>query len=133
MTWRAQCASRHRQLVGRDVIRTVVILPGEGELAALGGLEEERLIGVGGYSRMPVGLEHGLAVEGGGELVDDLARHGGAGGVLALAVFHFVRNQRLDLDHLAGLGLGGNANPRGWFERHLRIPRLNVFYCLSMI
>src|SRR5882757_1440830 len=120
MTWRAQCSSRHRQLVRRDVIRTVVVLPGEGELAALGGLVEKRLIRIGGYSRMPVRLEHGLAVERGGEFVDDLARHGGAGGVLALAVFHLMRDQGLDLDHLAGLGLGGNANPRGWFERHLK-------------
>ena len=55
-----------------------------------------------------------VAVELDGEFIDDLARDHLAVLVLALATFHFVADQRLDLDDLAGLGGGGHANSGRW-------------------
>ena len=52
------------------------------------------------------------------ELVDDLARDRLALRILALARFHLVRDQRLDLDQLAGCGLGRHAHARGRFGGH---------------
>src|SRR6478752_7642738 len=93
--------SADRQLVLGGVFGTVIILPGEGEFTRFRRLEEEGLVRVGRNRGMPIGGENRLAVEARAELVDDLTRNRLALGVLALAGFHLVRDQRLDLDHLA--------------------------------
>src|SRR3954470_2153258 len=90
-------------LLGRD-LRAVVVDPGEGEGAALLGLELELHVGIGRDRRLEVGREERLAVELDGELVDDLARNDRAGAVAALPRLHDVRNEGLDLDEVALLG-----------------------------
>src|SRR3546814_17438367 len=57
-------------------------------------------------------LFRSLAVEGYGHLVYDLARDDLALRILALARFHRVRHQGLDLDDFALLGVLGNADLR---------------------
>ena len=57
-----------------------------------------------------VGAEDLLAVVGAGEQIDDVARDRVAGVRMAVAGLHHVRDQCLDLDDLAALGLGGNVD-----------------------
>src|SRR5690242_12734037 len=91
------CFLRHRlPVVGR---------PGQLDDAALAGEREEGDERVGGDGGVEIGAEHLLAVIAGDESVDDVARNGRAVGVVAVAGLHRVRDQRLDLDHLAALGL----------------------------
>ena len=96
-----------------------LVMAGEAMKAAVATLEPELL--KLGSARETMGRVVLATVEGDLELFDDLARDGLAAGVLALAAFHFVRNERLDLDDLVGLGGRWHADARcGLRIRHLR-------------
>src|SRR5207249_4013238 len=90
--------------LGRDH-GAVVIRPGEREDAAFLDLDGKLQVGIRGNGRLQFTFEYGLAVEGAGEALDDLARHDLAAWVLALTRFHHMSNERLDFDDLAFAGL----------------------------
>ena len=59
------------------------------------------MYGLARHRRLEVGGEHFLAVHRAGELVENFARDGLAGAILALAGLHDMRDERLDLDEVA--------------------------------
>src|SRR5207244_13262147 len=65
---------------------------------------------VGGDRWIKVGAEHFQPVIDAYELGDDVARDRLADVVVPIAGFHLVRDQRLDRDDLALLGLGRNVD-----------------------
>src|SRR5712692_7074744 len=83
----------------------VVVRPGKLDRAALCGDGEKRDERVGGDRRMQVGAKNLLAVIAAYEGADDVARDRGAGHGVAVAGLHRMRDQRLDLDHVAALCL----------------------------
>ena len=115
------------------VLRTLIGAVGTFEdldfdaVAALGRLVEERLVGVGRDGRMPGRLEELLAVEARREGVDDLARDDVAVGALALAGFHLVADERLDLDDLVLLGRSRDADAGSGLVAHGKF--LALFLC----
>src|SRR5580700_2817730 len=102
--------SFHFDRGGLHLRRAGLVGPGERERAALGGDGEERDVGIGGNGGIKRGVKNFLAVIGADEIVDDVARDRLAGDADAVAGFHHVRDQRLDLDDLAFLGGGRNVD-----------------------
>src|SRR5580658_3702072 len=86
-------------------MEAVVAGPLERDCAAFGRDGRESDERVGGDRRIEIGAEDLLAVVRAGELGDDVARDRLADVVAPESGFHEVRDQRLDLDHLAALGL----------------------------
>src|ERR1043165_8467375 len=92
---------RHRNLDLFGDRKPVVAFPGEAERPALGRRGEEGHERVGGDRREQRGREDLLAVILAGKRRDDVARDHPAVGAVAEAGLHHLRDQRLDLDHLA--------------------------------
>src|SRR5690606_34319659 len=80
------------------------------------GVEGEERIG--GHGGVQFGAEDLLAVVGGDEGVDDVARDPLPGGRIAEAGLHPVRNKRLDRDDLAASGFGRDVDQGA---RHIRL------------
>src|SRR5579883_696109 len=95
---------RHHDLAVFRRHRAVVVEPAEAERAARGRAHVELDVRVGRDRGLEVDAEQRRAVEGAGELVDDLARDELAGLVLAKARLYDVGDEGADLDHLALLG-----------------------------
>src|SRR5262245_4558541 len=89
---------------------TVVAGPLELDRAARGRDCEERDERIGGDRREQIGAEYFQSVIGAHELGDDVARDRLADIVVPVAGLHLVRDQRLDRDDLALLGLGRNVD-----------------------
>src|SRR4051794_24586268 len=83
--------------------KTPVADPFEIELAALGRDREEGNERVCGDGWKQVGAEDLRAVVAASKTGDDIARDGLASGGVAIAGFHDMRHQRLDLDDIATL------------------------------
>src|SRR5262249_4152636 len=91
----------------------------EVQRAAFGSKRKEAQERIGGNGRKQLGAEDFLAVIFAHELGDDVAWYRLARVVGAKAGLHGVRNQRLDLDDLAALGLGGDIDEGA---RHDQVP-----------
>src|SRR5438552_6634378 len=88
----------------------VVAGPPEFDGAALGGDRVEGDERVGGNRWMQLGAENLLAVVGGDEVRDDVARDDGPHVGIAEPRLHRMRDQRLDSDDFAALGPGGDLD-----------------------
>src|SRR6266567_7756565 len=97
--------SLHHNLCLLGHFEAIVADPAERERAAVGGDRIENHERVRGDRRKELRLEDRLAVVRALERRDDVARDRPAVGAGAKAGLHHVRDQRLDLDHVAAFGL----------------------------
>src|SRR6185436_18194110 len=111
------CASFHRDPDALRRLEAVVAGPFQVDGAGLGRHRVEREIRVGGNGRIEPGPEHLLAVVGGGEVRDDVARHRLARLGVAEARFHDVGDERLDLDYGSTRRLGRSVDEGAGHQR----------------
>src|SRR6266849_879576 len=102
--------SLHRDLGRRRLHLPIVVGPAELQRPALRRHREEGDERVRRDRLMQVGAEDLCAVVGAHEQIDDITRNCDAGFVAPIPGFHHMRDQRLDLDDLAALGLGRNVD-----------------------
>ena len=114
----SRSASRHLERHLLDDGEILVSRPRELERAGARHLHEEGDERVRRRAGLKLRGEHVLTLVLGGERVDDVARDGLAGIVLALARLHDVADQRLHFDHVADLGAVGKLD--AGFRRPLR-------------
>src|SRR5579863_494398 len=93
--------------------KAVIADPFEVEFSTFGRDREKRDERIGSGRREEIGAEDLLALKTAGEARDDIARHHLAGGGAAIAGFHDMRHQRLDLDDVARFGFLRNIDQRG--------------------
>src|SRR6266849_1027277 len=102
--------SFHRDLRRRRLNLPIVVGPAELQRPALRRHREEGDERVRRDGLMQIGAEDLRAVVGAHEQIDDIARNCDAGFVAPISGFHHMRDQRLDLDGLAALGLWRNVD-----------------------
>src|SRR5215470_9395735 len=102
--------SLHDDLRRRSLHLPIVVGPAKLQRSALRRHREEGDERVRGDRLMQVGAENLRAVVGAHEQIDDIARDRRPGFVAPISGFHHMRDQRLDLDDLAVLGLGWNVD-----------------------